>query len=812
MTDGLDTPSTPGAGIYAGLFLTALSTLMFEILLTRIFSVTMWYHFGFMAISIAMFGMTVGAILVYLFPRIFTASNNEKNLALSSVLFSLSILGAFLTHSNVPFINPVSLGKSAINIVITYIVIAIPFVFSGVAVCLALTRYGKDVGKLYAADLLGAGLGCLLLIPLLSFVDGPSAVIVVCSLAAAAGIFYASASSLKNVRIGSILLTATLAVLAVSNALLFPSHQQFIKLKWVHGFIQSTPLYEKWNSFSRITVFGDENELRRPAAWGLSAKWPEDKKVSELNLTIDAGADTVLTKFDGDFAKVEHLKYDLTNLVHYIRPDSKMLIIGVGGGRDLLSALKFKQKSVDGVEINNNIIDSVVRVFGDYSGHLDRYPNVRLFNDEARSFVGKSRDKYDIIQISLIDTLTASTAGAYVLTEHSLYTVQAWKSFLNHLNPDGVLTVSRWYFRKRPGEMLRLINLARTSLEQIGVQDVRKHIVLVAALGGGNGGRASDGIGTILVGRDPFTAHDLEVINKFAKDMGFEVILSPTTAIDKDTATVADGGAEVQKLAATYPLNIEPPTDDSPFFLHMLRLKDIFNLDMLNQGVMSSNPLAIGVLGILLATVIVLSVLCIVIPLALTSDKSILKGAGPLLTYFSSIGLGFMFVEVSQMQRLVVFLGHPVYALAVVLFTLLLASGVGSLSTSVVSKFTDKARLIALLIVLGAFGLLTPLLVSALDSSDTATRIAVSIAILVPLGFFMGMAFPIGMRIANQSSPKLTPWLWGINGAFSVCASVIAVAIALTFGISATFWTGTFCYVVALMSFRLTRAAGETSN
>lgn len=197
--DGPDTPSSPGAGIYAGLFLTALSTLMFEILLTRIFSVTMWYHFGFMAISIAMFGMTVGAILVYLMPRVFAQSNNEKNLALSAILFSLTILLGFLTHSNVPFINPVGWEKSAINIVITYIVIAIPFVFSGIAVCLALTRYGKEVGRLYAADLLGAGLGCLLLIPLLSLVDGPSAVIVVSCFAAAAGIFYASGRVLEEV-------------------------------------------------------------------------------------------------------------------------------------------------------------------------------------------------------------------------------------------------------------------------------------------------------------------------------------------------------------------------------------------------------------------------------------------------------------------------------------------------------------------------------------------------------------------------------------------------------------------------------------
>jgi len=775
---------------------------MFEILLTRIFSVTMWYHFGFMAISIAMFGMTVGAILVYLLPRFFCDANNERNLALSAIFFALAIVGSFITHLNVPFITPEGLNQSAVNVVITYVVIALPFVFSGIAVCLALTRFGKDVGRLYACDLVGAGLGCLLLIPLLGVVDGPSAVIVVAAAAAAAGAFYAGAA-LKSIRIAATAVSAILLAVAIANAMAFPAHKQFIKLKWAHGYIEEMPLFEKWNSFSRIKVVGDPNSVRRPAAWGLSEKWPQDKKVSELNLTIDAGADTVLTAFKGDFSKVDYLKYDLTNLVHYIRPHGKMLIIGVGGGRDLLSALKFGQQSVDGVEINNNILDALTNVFGDYTGHLDRYPNVRLINDEARSFVGKSHDKYDVIQISLIDTLTASTAGAYVLTEHSLYTVQAWKSFLNHLNANGVMTVSRWYFQKRPAEMLRLVGLASSSLESIGVKEPRKNIVMVAALGRGNGGRASDGIGTILVSRDPFSKTDLQTINKFADDMGFKVVLSPTTAENALTGAIADGGTGVIKLMAEYPLNITPPTDDSPFFLHMLRLKDMFNLDLVNQGVMSTNPIAISVLGVLLYTVIILSFLCIIIPLALTADKKLLRGSQSLLIYFASIGLGFMFIEISQMQRLVVFLGHPVYALSVVLFTLLLASGLGSLSTSMTGKFkfSEQQRLIALLAVLTIFGLLTPLSISALDTSGTVARVVASVALLTPLGFFMGMAFPIGMKLAGAKSDQLTPWLWGINGAFSVCASVIAVVLSLNLGIAATFWTGVGCYVIAWLSF-----------
>ncbi len=801
----------PDAGIYVGLFLTAVSTLMFEIVLTRIFSVTMWYHFAFMAISIAMFGMTVGAIIVYLFPSVFTSTTIQRNLTLSALLFASSIVASVLVHLNVPFITAGKWETSLAHVVITYIVIAIPFVFSGIAACLSLTKFERDVGKLYAADLLGAGSGCLILVPLLSVADGPSTVIIIASVAALGGLFYSWTGSSKNLRVLASILTVLLLSVGVANAALYPTHQQFIKLRWVHGSLEEMPIYEKWNAFSRIKVHGDPKELHRPCAWGLSRQWPSDKKVSELDLTIDAGADTVLTAFNGDFSKVAYLEYDLTNLVHFIRPDGKMLIIGIGGGRDLLSALKFPHKSVDAVEINSNIIDSLTRVFGDYTGHLDRYPNVRIFNDEGRGFLAKSKDKYDVIQISLIDTLTASSAGAYVFTEHSLYTVQAWRLFLTHLNPDGVLTVSRWYFKKRPGEILRLVNLAVSALDAAGEKDPIKHIILLATMGGANGGRADDGIGTLLVSREPFSDHDVEAVNKFAHKLGFEVILTPQFAANTLAGQIAQGGPASQDVIASYPLNISAPTDDTPFFLHMLRLKDALNIGFWNQGVMSSNALAIGILWILLATVIVLSTLCIVIPLILSKapERKLLIGAPPLLIYFGCIGLGFMFIEISQMQRLVVFLGQPVYALSVVLFTLLLASGAGSLSTAMIGKVSPQSRLLTLLAVLSLFGLLTPWMVSVLDTAGTSLKILASISILFPLGFFMGMAFPIGMNAALSSSKELTPWLWGINGALSVCASVFAVAIALSFGISATFWTGVGCYCAATASYLLIKNKGQ---
>ncbi len=797
-----------------------MATLMYEILLTRIFSVTMWYHFAFMAISIAMFGMTVGAIVVYLFPNFFSERNVLKQLTLSSLAFALTIIGSFIFHLFVPFIPAgVQWEQGLMHVAATFVVISIPFVFSGIAVCLALTKFTQNVSKLYAFDLCGAATGCVLLGALLNFVDGPSAVFFIAGFAAIGAFLFgmpksgpaepASAADETKTRrglaIASLVCAICLIGFAGTNAYLASEQKPILRLKWVHGYIEPIPLFEKWNSFSRVRVAGDPNEIHRPYAWGLSEKWPEDRKVSELELMIDAGANTWLTKFDGDQSKVEHLKCDLTNMVHYIRPNARMLIVGTGGGRDVLSAIIFKQKYIEGVEINNNIIFAVNKAFGDYTGHLDRYPNVKFANDEARSYIARSKDKFDIIQISLIDTFAATAAGAFVLTEHSLYTVEAWRSFLNHLEPNGVLTISRWYFKNRPVEMYRLVGLATAALKDQGVENPRKNMVIVAAMKGAQGGRGMDGIGTMLVSKQPFSEHDLKALGEFTKKNGFEVVLSPTESIDENFAKIAEA-KDLTPLLASFPVNISPPNDDSPYFFHMLRFKDMFNAALWQNGVMSHNPMAVSVLGWLTITVIFLTSLCIIVPLLWRIKTAPLKGAAPLLLYFGMIGLGFMFVEISQMQRLIVFLGHPVYGLSVVLFTLLLASGLGSFTTHRLSK-TEKmtslnspiARFGALLIVPIIFGSITPMLIANFSGAETPIRIAIAVALLFPLGLYMGMAFPIGMMMAGGSQKALAPWLWGINGATSVCASVLAVAIALNFGITVTFWCGAACYLLAFL-------------
>ncbi len=792
---------------YIGLFLITLATLMYEILLTRIFSVTMWYHFAFMAISITMFGMTVGAILVYLFPGYFTAQRAKQHLSVCSLLFAVFIIFSFLTHLCIPFPRHLSRHLSLMSIysiMLSYSIISLPFIFSGITVCLALTKFPKQVSRLYAADLLGAAAGCVLFIFTLRLTDGPTAVFVVALFACIGAVFFITETGHKKLMRIGIITIALISSFIILNSFMASKQQSLIRLMWVKGAAEQRPLYEKWNSFSRVTVIGNPDEPSVPLGYGISPTYKYDHKVKQMYIFIDAAAETTLTHFDGDFKKLDYLKYDIVNLVHYIKSDSKVLAVGSGGGRDILSALMFGQKSVLGVEINDEIVDIVTKRYRDFAGRLDEHPKVKFVNDEARSFIARSKDKFDIIQVSLIDTWAATAAGAFVLTENALYTVEAWKLFLEHLTDGGVLTFSRWYFRDRPGEVYRLASLANAALKEIGVKDARRHIIIARVMKGKKAD-SPEGVGTILVSKSPFSDRDIGIVKDICGKMKFEIVLSPSYSLDPTFADLASG-KNLKSLFRRFPINISPPTDNNPFFFHMLRLRDIFKKELWDQGGASFNMKAVLVLGSILITVVVLTSLCIIIPLILTTRKNALRGSFCLFVFFAAIGLGFMMVEISQMQRLIVFLGHPTYSLTVVLFSLLLSSGLGSYSTHMIkgdagrfSKNVTK-RLMLLLGVLAVFGLITPYAITYFQSAIMPGRILLSVAILFPLGFFMGMPFPIGMKVASSKSESLTPWLWGINGATSVCASVLAIVIALAFGISASFWVGFSCYVVGFIA------------
>jgi MFS family permease len=775
-------------GTYAGLFFVTLSTLMYEIVLTRIFSVTTWYHFAFVAISVALFGMTVGALLVFLLPHRFTDRVVTTRLWVFALLFGITVAVCFVTQLSIPF-DPKLNVVSAWSVFVTCAVISVPFVCSGVVVCLALTRFREQTNRLYAVDLVGAALGCILVVFLFVVLDGPSLVIAIGALAALGSFFFALDANSGRGMATALAVALILAGSAGLNGYLHANGHPLLRIVWTKGQADTPHEYETWNAFSRLTVDTFADGQIRPSGVGLSETMP-DLRVQEKTLRIDGNAATALTHYTGDPAETDFLRYDISNLAHNTLTGADVLVIGAGGGRDVLSALEFGQRSVTGVEINPDILRVTNGVYGDFTGHLDRDPRVTFVADEARSYLARTKRTYDLIQISLIDTWASTSAGAFALTENSLYTEEAWNVFLDRLGNDGVLSVSRWYtipWRAGPLEAYRVVALASAVLKSRGTVNPRDHILVYRR------GTAA----TFLVSPTPFSEKRRGAISAAADRLGFTPILTRSQAADPLFAalTVPEGpDSAIDDVSA----DISPPTDDRPFFFQMADLGTLLSGAGFSRDE-STRPVL--VLGLLAVAILSLAIGFIVVPLVVKTDLGAQRGLSPFYVYFVGIGLGFLFIEIAQLQRLSIFLGHPTYALTVVLFSLLVSSGIGSFASERLGRadLPRRARAVLAMLVatVAAVGYLTPVVIEHMDSHTTPVRIATAVVILVPIGFLMGMAFPLGMGAASDRSPAERAFLWGINGAASVCASVFAVAIAVFHGISASYWAGVVAYAIA---------------
>ena len=787
-------PEEPGFVVgrhaYVGIFLLALTTLAYQILITRVFSVTLYYHFAFAGISLTMLGLTTGAMVVFLAPGFFDSSRAYNRLSWLAILSGISAVLALVFHLSAP----IHIEKSAgflFQLILHFSAFAIPFLLSGVAISLILTRGVRSVGRLYAADLVGAALGAALVVLVLRWVGVISAILGVAVLLGIAACAFAWAA--RSVR-GPAVAFLALALAGFSAQVMLESQgQPHLSVRWAKNSQLERPIYEGWNSYSRIAVVREMEET--PFGWGYGEKAAEHPVFKQYYLNIDAEAGTAILEFDGDTGPLAFLEDDVVNASYHVRKPESVAVIGVGGGRDVLTALRFDADKVTGIELNKLILDLLTDRYADFSGRLDEDSRVNFVNAEARSYIAQADEQFDLIQISLIDTWAATAAGAYVLSENALYTKEAWAGFLDALSDDGVLTTSRWWTPGYRVEGHRMFTMAMEVVrEELGATRPERHLLVA------RGGRVVN----VMVSKSPYSDAEVDRFLATCGKRGFEVLWSPRGAQEPVIQALVAGTIDREDLA-TLPFDLTPPTDDRPFFFHQVRFTDAFRKDRYAKlygddvNPVTQNVNAVFVLAFVLIAVSVLSVLLIGAPLLATRRHVSLRGSGTPMGYFAAIGLGFLFVEISQMQRLVVFLGHPVYGLAVVLFSLLLFAGVGSLATT---RIAQPRRLLGtLLAILLVFGLATVPLTSAFRSQETLVRILVAVAMLAPLGFCMGMAFPFGMRIVEKGDRGLLPWFWGVNGATSVVATVLATAVSLSWGISVTYWVGVVCYAGCLLAY-----------
>jgi hypothetical protein len=750
---------------YIGIFFTTMSLLMLEISLTRIFSVTMWYHFAFLAVSLAVFGMGTGGLAVYLFP----SRVNIKNLQYYSFLCGLSFVVVLILSMYVSL--PLDMSYTWLPVLLlTYTTCSLPFFFGGMTLSLLLLHESKKVSSLYFSDLLGSGTGCFIVISILNTAGGPPSLLII-ALCALTGTFFFGYHKKKFV--GGVLLVAVL----FGGALLYNGYNEFLDIKMAKGFSQHHITTSEWNCMSRVAVF----ELGAPFyGWALSETWTGDV-VNNLGMDIDANAFSPIVNYKDPLK--ESLLYDVTAVPFHIKTGD-VLIIGSGGGRDVVTAQLFPN-TVTAVEINPLIVDLVTTAYGDYSGHL--YDQVPVYVQEGRNYLEHSQNTYDIIQMALVDTWAASASGAYALSETYLYTVEAFSEYREHLDKEGILSISRWIF-DTPQQTLRLVSLGKEALKREGIDDASSYMVIVR----------NKRVATFLMKKTPFTRKEIEKIAALCDKMQFEILYSiyhQNDPVFTELITTDDPDT----FFAQYPLHVEPSTDDHPFFFYTVKgsdLPQLLSLDLESESL--KNNVALLWLFRLIIISCVLVFLFLLIPPVFFAKKSLDR---KLMGYFALLGLGFMFVEIPLMQKFMLILGHPVYALSVVLFSLLCSGGIGSYLTNKLSKKGVAVFMVYLIILVFVYTAGFSVLTETFLGSSFTVRVVVSVLLTSALGVAMGMPFPAGIKIADSVSHAAIPWVWGINGATSVLGSALSVFVGINVGFSAALVAGAVFYGLALVFF-----------
>ncbi len=809
--------------LYAGVFLTAASGLILEIALTRVFSVTLWYQFGFMIISTALLGFGASGTWLAVRRGSLTGDLNAR-LARNAALFSFSILLAFAVMVRIPLdplkpllpetANPTAATVEMIGyLLLYYTLIVVPFFFAGLTLGTAFSAWAREIGTLYFADLLGAGLGCLAAVLALYRLPGQGAVVLASSGAALAALAFSLAAARRGAAadeaspqrrlIPAALLVVYLLALWIGAlpradrlfSLYIPPSKplQITQDKAKYPDLQLE--YTGWTPFSRIDVMWQPG--MKGQAWGLSGAY-QGPLPEQRFITIDAAAMTAINQWDGNHAKLAWVNALPSSLVYQIKERPRVLLIGPGGGVDVLVAWYNNPTQITAAEINPLIVEIMRGRYRDFSGGLySNFPQIDIQVAEGRNFVARSQERYDVIQFSQVDTWAAAAAGAYSLSENYLYTEDAFLDYLSHLSADGMLAVGRWYFEP-PGQALRLVTIGASALEKIGVKDAAQHFVVV---------RAGD-TSTVIMKKSAFRGDEIARLRGLTAPLFFQVLYAPDMLNETGNA-FADffHAADRAAFYAAYPLDVTPTSDDRPFFFEYY--------GWTNFGTFRSGKLT---LTILLAQAALLSAGLILWPLWRFRRGGLsTAGTRRFLIYFAALGVGFIFIEIGLMQRFILFLGHPTYALSVVLFALLTFSGIGSsLSNRLVAAQADPRRgqrlIIPLLVALVICYMLIvpPLFKLGLGWSLTG-RVALSVGLLAPLGLLMGMPFPLGVRLVTRTNERLVAWAWGVNGCASVLGSILSVMLAQSIGFTLVMGLAVLVYLAALVAVLTLRQPAATT-
>ncbi|MDJ0808417.1 MAG: SAM-dependent methyltransferase [Gammaproteobacteria bacterium] len=776
--------------VFAVMLISA-AALAYEILLMRLFSIIQWHHFAYMVISLALLGYGVSGALLSLAHR-WTSPHFAGLFVANAALFGVSTVVCFLFAQRLPF-NTLEMIWDLTQwtyLLWSYLLLFIPFFFAANSICLAFSRFDAQISRIYAFDLMGAGLGALGIIALLYWLS-PEAILrwlgVAGLLAAVFALWEMNAP--RPWRIAPWVLIPAVLLSLLPHDWFVLQLSQYKALSQTLQISGARLLSQTSNPMGVLSLVANDRIPFRLAP-GLSLHNPHEPP-EQLALFIDGDAPTAITRFTGDKHEIGYLDYQTSALPYHLAKPDRLLILGLGGGSGLLQAKYHDVERIDAVELNPRIIELLTLTHADFSGWPQLQIGTSIHEAEARGYISSHDDRYDLIQVSLLDSAGAGSAGVHALNEGYLYTREALQDYLIRLTTDGMLSITRW-IKLPPRDGLKLFATAIEALRESGVEAPDQRLMMI------RGWNTS----TLLVKKRPFTVQEIADMLTFCDSRAFDTVYYPGMHASRanrfnilQQAYFYEGatallGNRAETYQAEYKFQIEPATDDRPYFFNFFKWESLPEiLSLYRRGGFSLLELGYPVLLLTLLQAITASLVLILLPLWAFRQKGKLNLAGyhwRVGGYFLAIGLAYLFIEIAFLQKFILFLAHPIYAVAVVLCGFLIFSGVGSFySQRIVNGklFHSLSRAMLWLIAITLLYLqILPDLFDHLADLPGAAKALVSLTLIAPVAFLMGLPFPLGLSKVAARAPRLVPWAWGINGCASLLSSILASLLAIHLG------------------------------
>lgn len=802
----------PGVAIF---FLSA-AALAYEVLLMRLLNIIQWHHFAYMIISLALLGFGASGTFIALAQGRLTA-HFHRAFMINCLLFSVTALAGFLLTNRMP-LNPLEVpwdGRQLLYFGAIYLLLALPFFFAANCIGLSFARFRDEIHRIYCFDLLGAGSGALGVVGLLTIFYPVTCLLVVVAI----GFLAAAAVCLTTVSTRTLLSATLLALTAILLPVVFPGQWLALNISEYKGLsmalrVPGTRILTERSSPLGWLALVDSPTIPLRYAPGMSLNCFQEPP-SQLGIFTDGDSLNPITRFTGDPGSLAYLDCLTSALPYHLLKHPTVLILGAGGGADVLMALRHQAASVTGVELNPQVVALVQQSYADFSGHLYARDDVEVVKAEARGFVASSKNRYDLIVVSLLDSFAASSAGGHALSATYLYTVEALEQYIAHLQPGGMLAVTRW-LKVPPRDSLKLFATALQALENSDHNHPEQSLALIR----------SWKTTTLLIKNGPFTLEQIDALRDFCAVRSFDAVYFP--GIEKAEANrynlldepyfhagaMALAGPERAEFMRRYKFHIGPASDDQPYFFHFFKWQILPEaLALKGQGGLALLDWTYPVLAATLFQALIASLVLILVPLRfLPVPPGGRAESGRVGLYFGCLGLAFLFIEMAFIQKFILLLSHPVHATAVVLCAFLVFAGFGSnfsrrLEDFVLARrFRAKSAMLAAvsgIIVLSALYLvLLPVLFDHCMALPKLLKVLISLILIAPLAFCMGIPFPLGLSQVAATLPHFIPWAWGINGCASVISAVLATILAIHFGFNVVVAMAAALYALAALALR----------